>query len=122
MPIARDPYLQVYRADAADPDIAVGWDEQVEDKITAPAYDGLLGLSYATPAPLERSLELTRRRPRRRAAPGRCRRRTPSVDCSSAPRWAWSASWATSVGPEDTTIVTEVALVLGSSRRPGSAG
>src|SRR3954453_18449182 len=26
--VARDPYLQVYRADAADPDIAVGWDEQ----------------------------------------------------------------------------------------------
>jgi uncharacterized protein YlxW (UPF0749 family) len=45
--IARDPYLQVYREDAADPEIAVGWDEQVEDKITAPAYDGLVGMSYA---------------------------------------------------------------------------
>jgi uncharacterized protein YlxW (UPF0749 family) len=45
--IARDPYLQVYREDAADPQIAVGWDEQVEDKITAPAYDGLVGMSYA---------------------------------------------------------------------------
>ena len=49
--IARDSYLQVYRADAADPDIAVGWDEQVEDKITAPAYDGLLGLTYAKALP-----------------------------------------------------------------------
>ena len=49
--IARDSYLQVYRVDAADPDIAVGWDEQVEDKITAPAYDGLLGLSYAQVLP-----------------------------------------------------------------------
>ena len=49
--IARDPYLQVYREDAADPDIAVGWDEQVEDKITAPAYDGLLGMSYARVLP-----------------------------------------------------------------------
>jgi uncharacterized protein YlxW (UPF0749 family) len=45
--IARDPYLQVYREDAAVPEIAVGWDEQVEDKITAPAYDGLVGMSYA---------------------------------------------------------------------------
>ena len=45
--IARDPYLQVYREDAADPEIAVGWDEQVEDTITAPAYDGLVGMSYA---------------------------------------------------------------------------
>jgi uncharacterized protein YlxW (UPF0749 family) len=45
--IAKDPYLQVYRADAADPNIAVGWDEKVESRITAPAYDGLLGMSYA---------------------------------------------------------------------------
>jgi uncharacterized protein YlxW (UPF0749 family) len=45
--IADDPYLQVYRADAADPDINVGWDEVVEDKITAPAYDGLTDLQYA---------------------------------------------------------------------------
>ena len=49
--ITGDSYLQVYRADAADPDIAVGWDEQVEDKITAPAYDGLLGLTYAQALP-----------------------------------------------------------------------
>jgi uncharacterized protein YlxW (UPF0749 family) len=49
--IARDSYLQVYRVDAADPDIAVGWDEQVETRITAPAYDGLLGLTYAKVLP-----------------------------------------------------------------------
>ena len=49
--IARDPYLQVYREDAADPDISVGWDEQVEDRITAPAYDGLVGMSYARVLP-----------------------------------------------------------------------
>src|SRR6185436_15500486 len=49
--IADDPYLQVYRADAADPDIAVGWDEQVEDKIVAPAYDGLTDLQYAQVLP-----------------------------------------------------------------------
>ncbi len=49
--IARDPYLQVYREDSADPEIAVGWDEQVQDKITAPAYDGLVGMSYARVLP-----------------------------------------------------------------------
>jgi uncharacterized protein YlxW (UPF0749 family) len=49
--IARDSYLQVYRVDAADPDIAVGWDEQVETRIAAPAYDGLLGLTYAKVLP-----------------------------------------------------------------------
>ncbi len=49
--IARDAYLQVYRDDAEDPQIAVGWDEQVEDQITAPAYDGLLALSYAKALP-----------------------------------------------------------------------
>jgi len=49
--IANDPYLQVYRADAADPDINVGWDEQVEDKLVAPAYDGLTDLQYAHALP-----------------------------------------------------------------------
>jgi uncharacterized protein YlxW (UPF0749 family) len=45
--IARDPYLQVYREDAADPNIDVGWDLGVESHVVAPAYDGLLGVSYA---------------------------------------------------------------------------
>jgi uncharacterized protein YlxW (UPF0749 family) len=49
--IARDPYLQVYREDANDPTVGVGWDEQVEDHLVAPAYDGLLGLSYASVLP-----------------------------------------------------------------------
>jgi uncharacterized protein YlxW (UPF0749 family) len=49
--IADDSYLQVYRADAADPDIHVGWDEQIEDKVTAPAYDGLTDLQYAQVLP-----------------------------------------------------------------------
>ncbi len=49
--ITNDPYLQVYRADAADPDINVGWDEQVEDRIAAPAYDGLTDLQYARVLP-----------------------------------------------------------------------
>ncbi len=49
--IARDPYLQVYRQDAADPNIDVGWSERVQTRITAPAYDGLLGLTYAKVLP-----------------------------------------------------------------------
>ncbi|MCW2845757.1 MAG: hypothetical protein JWN22_3673 [Nocardioides sp.] len=44
-----DDYLRVYRAQAADPEIAVGWDLQVDDSITAPAFDGLLDLNYAEP-------------------------------------------------------------------------
>lgn len=47
--IAEDPYLQVYREQAADPDIAVGWDFEPVNELTAPAYDGLLGLSFARP-------------------------------------------------------------------------
>jgi uncharacterized protein YlxW (UPF0749 family) len=49
--ISDDAYLQVYRADAADPDINVGWDEVVEDRIVAPAYDGLTDLQYAKALP-----------------------------------------------------------------------
>jgi uncharacterized protein YlxW (UPF0749 family) len=50
---SRDPYLQVYREDAADPDINVGWDERthIDPPISAPAYDGLLDLSYAKVLP-----------------------------------------------------------------------
>lgn len=44
-----DEYLQTYRSQAADPDISVGWDLQLEDSITAPAYDGLLDLNFAVP-------------------------------------------------------------------------
>ena len=47
--IAEDAYLQIYREQANDPDIAVGWDLDLEDELTAPAYDGLLGLSFARP-------------------------------------------------------------------------
>ncbi len=51
--ISDDAYLQVYRADAANPDINVGWDEAVEDKIVAPAYDGLTDLQYAKALPAD---------------------------------------------------------------------
>ena len=47
--IADDRYLQIYREQAEDPAIDVGWDLDIQDEITAPAYDGLLDLSYATP-------------------------------------------------------------------------
>ena len=47
--IAADDYLESYRSDAAEPDIAVGWQETLEDRIVAPAYDGLLDLTYAKP-------------------------------------------------------------------------
>jgi uncharacterized protein YlxW (UPF0749 family) len=47
--IAEDAYLQIYREQADDPDIAVGWDFEPFDELTAPAYDGLLGLSFARP-------------------------------------------------------------------------
>jgi uncharacterized protein YlxW (UPF0749 family) len=47
--IADDDYLELYRQQSEDPNIAVGWDLDMKDEITAPAYDGLLDLSYATP-------------------------------------------------------------------------
>jgi len=47
--IAADHYLQIYREQADDPAIDVGWELDIDDEITAPAYDGLLDLTYATP-------------------------------------------------------------------------
>jgi uncharacterized protein YlxW (UPF0749 family) len=43
-----DATLEGYRADAADPEIGIGWDLSTQSVLTAPAYDGLLDLSYAT--------------------------------------------------------------------------
>jgi uncharacterized protein YlxW (UPF0749 family) len=43
-------YLQVYRDQAARPDVAVGWDLEEESSITAPAYEGTINLFYATVA------------------------------------------------------------------------
>ena len=40
-------YLQIYRDQAANPDIAVGWDLKLENLITAPGYEGPIDLSYA---------------------------------------------------------------------------
>lgn len=47
--IQEDSYLQEYRAQSERPDIAIGWELTLEDEVTAPAYDGLLDLSYAEP-------------------------------------------------------------------------
>ncbi|MGZ4446828.1 MAG: DUF881 domain-containing protein [Nocardioides sp.] len=47
--IAADSYLGYYRDDAANPLIRVGWELRTDEELTAPAYDGLLDLSYATP-------------------------------------------------------------------------
>ena len=47
--IEQDPYLAGYREDAADPEISVGWELQLENMLVAPGYEGLVNLSYATP-------------------------------------------------------------------------
>ena len=47
--IATDDYLQVYREQAADPDISVGWSLDVEDVVVAPAFEGVLDINYAKP-------------------------------------------------------------------------
>lgn len=47
--ITGDEYLTYYIDQSEIPDIAVGWDIQGVDEITAPAYDGLLDLNYAEP-------------------------------------------------------------------------
>jgi len=41
--------VQNYQDDAADPTIRVGWGLQTSDDVRAPAYQGLLDLSYAKP-------------------------------------------------------------------------
>ncbi len=47
--LEEDPDVSGYRQDAADPDIAIGWDFAVSERLEASAYDGLLDLSYAEP-------------------------------------------------------------------------
>ncbi|MDZ5619324.1 DUF881 domain-containing protein [Nocardioides bizhenqiangii] len=47
--IDADPLVTGYRTDAANPYIEIGWDMETEDHVEAPAYDGLLDLSYAEP-------------------------------------------------------------------------
>lgn len=47
--ITADDYLEIYRAQAAIPDISVGWGLEIADQVEAPGYTGLLDLSYAEP-------------------------------------------------------------------------
>ena len=42
-------YLQVYRYQSALPDVQIGWDLRLDDRLTAPGYDGTLDLTYAKP-------------------------------------------------------------------------
>lgn len=44
-----DDAVAEYRRQAALPEINVGWELETDDEVTAPAYDGLLDLSYAEP-------------------------------------------------------------------------
>ncbi|MCL2540882.1 MAG: DUF881 domain-containing protein [Nocardioidaceae bacterium] len=47
--IDSDALVAGFRADSANPTIDVGWSMQVEDHVSAPAYDGLVDLHYAKP-------------------------------------------------------------------------
>lgn len=42
-----DSYLSFYRAQSLDDDVQIGWEMREEEQVEAPAYDGLLDLSYA---------------------------------------------------------------------------
>jgi len=47
--VAQDAYLRNYRQQSDIPDIDVGWDMELDDDLVAPAYDGLVDLTYAKP-------------------------------------------------------------------------
>lgn len=47
--IENDGYLQVYREQAAQPDIAIGWSLERDDDATAGAYTGPIRAEYAKP-------------------------------------------------------------------------
>jgi uncharacterized protein YlxW (UPF0749 family) len=44
-----DQYVSVYRDQAANPKISIGWSMQEESRVVAPAYGGLRALTYARP-------------------------------------------------------------------------
>ncbi|WP_408897543.1 DUF881 domain-containing protein [Nocardioides sp. R1-1] len=44
-----DPIVTGYRKDAANPLIEMGWSLEVEERVDAPAYDGVVDLQYAQP-------------------------------------------------------------------------
>ncbi|MCR1785377.1 DUF881 domain-containing protein [Nocardioides carbamazepini] len=47
--VAADPIVAGYRKDADNPLIEMGWSLDFEDRIEAPAYDGVVDLQYARP-------------------------------------------------------------------------
>jgi uncharacterized protein YlxW (UPF0749 family) len=47
--ITDDGYLQVYRQQAAEPDIAIGWELEQDDELTAAPYTGPITAEYAEP-------------------------------------------------------------------------
>jgi uncharacterized protein YlxW (UPF0749 family) len=44
-----DSYVSLYRQQSADPQIGIGWKDDVESRVVAPAYTGLRDLTYAKP-------------------------------------------------------------------------
>lgn len=44
-----DHYLKIYREQSENPLIGIGWQEQIEAHVVAPAYAGLRDLTYAKP-------------------------------------------------------------------------
>jgi len=47
--VDEDPIVTGYRTDADNPLIEMGWELEIEDRIEAPAYDGVVDLQYARP-------------------------------------------------------------------------
>jgi uncharacterized protein YlxW (UPF0749 family) len=47
--ISNDGYLQVYRQQAAEPDIAIGWELERGDDLTAGPYTGSIRAEHAKP-------------------------------------------------------------------------
>lgn len=47
--VALDPLVSGYLRDSTNPEIEIGWDLEVRDRVRAPAYEGLLDLQYAKP-------------------------------------------------------------------------
>jgi uncharacterized protein YlxW (UPF0749 family) len=45
--IDADRYLTFYRIQSRDDSVRIGWEMELEEHVTAPAYDGLLDLRYA---------------------------------------------------------------------------
>ena len=47
--VALDPLVSGYLRDSTNPEIEIGWDLETRDRVSAPAYAGLLDLQYAEP-------------------------------------------------------------------------